>query len=125
MVFFVIRLHELATGIHVSSHPEHPSHLPLHPPSRLSQSTSFGCPASCMELALVIYFTYGKVHVSMLFSQIIPCSPSPTESKSLFFMPMSLLLFCMENHWYHLSKFHIYVLIYSICISLSDSLHSV
>ena len=29
---------------------------------------------------LVIYFTYGKIHVSMLFSQIIPSLPSPTES---------------------------------------------
>ena len=30
---------------------------PPHP-SGLSQSTSFGCPASCIKLALVIYFTY-------------------------------------------------------------------
>ena len=31
----------------------------------------------------------------MLFSQIIPGSPSPTESKSLFFMSVSPLLSCM------------------------------
>ena len=47
-----------------------PSSPPPHP-SRLSQSTSFGCPASCIKLALVIYFTYGNIHVLMLFSQII------------------------------------------------------
>ena len=41
-------------------------------PSGLSQSTGFGNSASCMELALVICFTYGNVQVSMLFSQIIP-----------------------------------------------------
>ena len=59
---------------------------PFQPhPSRLSQNTSFECPASCIELALVIYFTYGNVHVSVLISQIIPPSSSPTESKSLFF----------------------------------------
>ena len=30
--------------------------------SGLSQSTSFEYPASCIELALVIYFTYGNIH---------------------------------------------------------------
>ena len=35
--------------------------LPPSPPfpSRLSHGTSLGCPASCIKLALVIYFTYG------------------------------------------------------------------
>ena len=49
------------------------SSLPT-PSSGLSQSTSFWCPASYIILLLVIYFTYGNVHVSMLFSQIShPC----------------------------------------------------
>ena len=39
-----------------------------------------------------ICFAYGNIHVSMLFSQIIPPSSSPTESKSLFFTSVSLLL---------------------------------
>ena len=60
-----------------------PPSLPY--PSGLSQSTGFGCPVSCIEFALVICFTHGNVHVSTLFSQIIPPSLSPTESKSLFF----------------------------------------
>ena len=42
-------------------------------------------PASC------ICFTYGNVHVSMQFSQIIPPSLSPTESKSLLYICVSLL----------------------------------
>ena len=66
----------------------HPS-LPY--PSGLSQTTSFGCPASCIELALVIYFTYGNIYVSMLFSQIIPFLPSPTESEVF---SLHLCLFC-------------------------------
>ena len=69
-----------ATGKHVGApRPETPFHLPPHPASELSQSTSFGCPSSGIELALVIYFTYGNVEVSMLFSLIIPPSPSPKQ----------------------------------------------
>ena len=45
--------------------------------------------SSAGHLALVIYFTYSNVYVSMLFSQIIPPSPPPPESKSLFFMYVS------------------------------------
>ena len=70
--------HESAMGVHVS-----PILNPLPPPSPshpfgLSQCTGFECPVSCIKLGLVIYFTYGNIHVSMLFSQIIPALPSPT-----------------------------------------------
>ena len=107
-------------------HPEPPSNLPppSHP-SGLSQYTCFECPVSFIELRLVIYFTYGNTYVSILFSQIIPPSPSPTESKSLLFISVSLLLSCMQGRCYHLSKFHVYVLIYCISIFLSDLLYSV
>ena len=92
---------------------------PLPPPSLLHPSGllpdhGFMCPASCIKLGLPIYFTYGNVHVSMLFSQIIPPLPFPTESKSLLFTSVPPFLSCMQDHQYHLSKFHIYVLIYSI-----------
>ena len=66
-----------------------PSWTPLPPPfpshpSGLSQC--FECPVSRIELGLVICFTYGDIHISVLFSQIIPPSPSPIESKSVFFI---------------------------------------
>ena len=66
---FTIHHHESATGIYVSPHPEPLLPSPSLPyPSGVSQSTSFSCLASCTELALVMYFTYGKVRVSVLFS---------------------------------------------------------
>ena len=67
--------------------PPSPSH-----PSRLSKCTGFECPVSCIKLGLETYFTYDNIHVSMVFSQTIPPSPSSTESKSLFFTSVSLLL---------------------------------
>ena len=47
----------------------------------------------------------------MPFSQIIP---HPTESKRLFYTSVSLLLSCIQGCRYHLSKFHIYALVYCI-----------
>ena len=76
------------------------SWTPLLPPSPsrssgLSQCTGFECPVTCIELGLVICLTYGNIHVSVLFSQIFLPLPSPTESKSLFFTSVSLLLSCI------------------------------
>ena len=63
---------------------------PSHP-SGSSQCTSPEHPLSCIEPGPVIYFTYGNIHVSMLFSQIIPPFSSPTRFKILFF---KFCLFC-------------------------------
>ena len=73
-----------------------PSWTPLPPPSPYHPSGSSQCtspkhPVSCIELGLVICFIYDIIHVSMPFSQIIPPSPSPTESKRLFYTSVSLL----------------------------------
>ena len=48
----------------------------------------------------------------MPFSQLFPPSPSPTESIRLFYTSVSLLLSRTQGYCYHLSKFHIYALVY-------------
>ena len=97
---------------------------PYHP-SGSSQCTNPEHPVSCIKPGVVIYFTYDNIHVSIPFSQIIPPSPSPTESKRLFYTSVSLLLSHIQGYHYHFPKFHIYVLVYCIGVFLSGLLHSV
>ena len=103
---------------------------PLPPPSPQHPSGSSPCtspkhPVSCIEHRLVLCFLHDSIHVSMPFSQIIPPSPSPSESKSPFYTSVSLLLSRIQVYHYHLSKFLIYVLEYCIGVFLSGLLHSV
>ena len=93
------------------------SWTPLPPPSPYHLSGSSQCttpkhPVSCIKARLAIHFLYDIIHVSMPFSKIIPPSPSPTESKSLFYTSVSLLLSHIQGYHYHLSKFHIYVVVH-------------
>ena len=96
-----------------------------HHPSGSSQCTSPKHPGSCIEPGLATRFIPDIIHVSMPFSQIFPPSPSPTESKRLFYTSVSLLLSCTQSYCYHLSKFHIYALVYCIYVFPSGLLHSV
>src|SRR5574337_262288 len=120
---FAIYQNESATGIHVSPI-LNPPPSPYHP-SGSSQCTSPKNPGSCIEPGLATHFIYDIIHISMPFSQIIPLSSSPTESKRLFYTSGSLLLSRIQGYCYHLSKFHIYALVYCIGVFLSGLFHSV
>ena len=125
VVVFTIHWHESAMGVHVSPILNPFSSPSQSHPSGSSQCTGFECCVSCIELGLVIYLTYGNIHVSMLFSQITQPSPYPTESNILFLISVSLLLSHIKGHHYHLSKFHIYVLIYCIGFSFWFTSHCI
>jgi len=76
--------------------------IPVHQPQ-----------GSYIEPRRMIHFLYDIIHVSMPFPQIIPASPSPTESKRLLCICVSFAVL-HTGYCYHLSKFHIYPLVYCI-----------
>ena len=73
-----------------------PPPSPYHP-SGSSQSTSPKNSVLCIEPGLVTHFIYDIIRISMPFSHIIPPSPSPTESKRLFYTSVSLLLSLFDS----------------------------
>ena len=80
---------------------------------------------------LVINFIHISVYMSIPITQFITPPPPPPRhftplvSIRLFSISVSQFLPCTPVHLYHFSRFHIYALIYGICFSLSDLLHSV
>ena len=90
-------------------------------------------------LFYLYFYTSGSYLLSILYILVYICqSQSPNSSHHhppplspplvsirLFSTSVSLFLPCKLIQLYHFSRFHIYALIYNICFSLSDLLHSV
>ena len=124
---FAIYLHESATGIHVSPHSETPSHVPPHP-------IPLSCPWALASGALlhalnspwspvlhIIMYMFQCYSLKSSHPYLLPLSP---KVSSLYLC----LLCCAASRTVIttvLSKFHIYVLIYSICLPLSGLVHFV
>ena len=88
---------------------EPPSHLPPHNISLghpHAPAPSMLHPASDKDWR---FNSYTIVYMlEFPFSQIIPPSPSPSESKSPLYTSVSFLLSCIQGCHCHLPKFHIY-----------------
>ena len=106
-------------------HPEPPSLLPPHPiplghPSAPAPSTLYH--------ALNLDWQFISHIIIYMFQCHSPKSSHPCplpERKRLFCTSVSLLLSHIQGYHYHLSKFHIYAIVYCIDVFLSGLLHSV
>ena len=125
---FAIHQHESAMGVHVfpilnppsTSLPVPPRTIPLGHPSAPAQSILYH--TSNLDWRFVSYM------IIYMFQCHSPKSsyplPLPQNPKD-FYTSVSLLLSCIQGYRYHLSKFHIYALVYCIGVFLSGLLHSV
>ena len=106
--------HESATGVHV---------FPIlnPPPTSLPIPSIWVIPVYQPWALCLMHWTWtgDLFHVwkYTCFNAILsdhPPSPSPTEAERLFYTSVSILLSRIQGCHYHLSKFHIYALVYCI-----------
>ena len=111
---FAIYQNESATGIHV---------FPIlnPPPTSFPIPSLWIVPVDQPQASSIMHWTWSgdSFHIwyYTYFNAILPNHPTlslPTESKRLFYTSVSLLLSRTQGYCYHLSKFHIYALVYCI-----------
>ena len=103
-----------------------PPTLPI-PPLYVATNHWAHLPVLCSYFPLAIYFTFGSVYMSMLLSHFIPAYPSPSSCPQFHLLCLRLYS-CPAPRFIRtifFLRFHIYVLAFSFCFSLSDLLHSV
>ena len=121
---FAIHQHESATGVHVF--------LILNPPpTSLPIPSLWVIPVHQPRASCIMHWSWtgDSFHIwYTCFNAILPNHPtlSLTESKRLFYTSVCLLLSHIQGYRYHLSKFHIYALVYCIGVRFFYGLlHSV
>ena len=122
---FVIHQHESTTGIHV---------FPIlnPPPSSLPVPSLWVIPVHQPQATSITHRTWtgNSFHIwyYTCFNAILPNHPTLSIShrvqKTVLYICVSLLSLIQGYH-YHLSKFHIYALVYCIGVVLSGLFHSV
>ena len=116
---------------HISSLLRLPPTLPI-PPLWVVTKNGADLPVLCGCFPLAIYFTFGSVYISMPLSHFIPAYPSPSPYPQVhplvglrLYSRLAPRFFMTILFLFLFFRFHIYVLAYGICFSLSDLLHSV
>ena len=100
-----------------------PSRTPLPPPSLYHPSGSSQCtspkhPVSNLDWQFISYMIlYMFPWHSHKSSHSLPLPQSPKDCSIQCLLTVSLLLSHIQGYHYHLSKFHIYALVYSIGFS--------
>ena len=121
---FAIHQHESTTGVHV---------FPIlkTPPTSLPIPSLWVIPVHHPQASCILHRTWTGdsflIWYYTCFNAILPNHPPHPlpESKRLIYTSVSLLLSCIQGYHYHLSKFHIYALVYCIGVFLSGLVHSV
>ena len=105
--------------------PEYPSHLPPH-------MISLGHPNSPAPSILYFALNLDWQFISYMILYMFQChSPKSSHPRPLLQSPkdcsihLCLLMSRIQGYCYHLSKFHLYALVYYIGVFLSGLLHSV
>ena len=113
---------------HISSLLHLPTILTI-PPLQVDTKHRADLPVLPGCFPIAIYFTFGSVHMSMPLSHFIPAYPSHSPCPQVH--SLHLCLYCchasrfIRTIFLFFFRFHIYVLPYNICFSLSVLLHSV
>ena len=102
------------------------------PPLSLVTKHRADLPVLCGCFPLAIYFTFGSIYKFVSLSHYVPAYPSPSPYPQVHSLHLRLYS-CPAPRFIRTSffcffiffRFHIYVLAYGICFSLSDLLHSV